>query len=165
MNIQKEKCLYLFPLKTTIMASETFIDFSLDSEDGGCDGMQLLHNMLDWGWEYGLDSKVMYMLGSPDDADWETGSIAELDNILAKLKGSFAKQERVEIFMGWKHTDLAVNVIFAPPYSNIMFDVSAGKRLENEERITDLNWYIERLILPVGALGLRIASITCQQFF
>ncbi|MEC0124145.1 hypothetical protein [Paenibacillus pabuli] len=116
--------------------------------------MTILRKLEDFGWTYNDQGKVTYLpIGDEDDFDWQHKSIP-LEELLKILVIKDNQRELIGVVMTWKDTDeggtflIEENgtIIISPDINRKVLDI------ESYNKITDVNWYITKLIPAFGQL-------------
>lgn len=68
--------------------------------------------------------------------------------------------ERIEVTMSWQKSPTLGSFYFEPTSMHVFFNIGIGRRtIEGLDPITDYNWYMPKLILPIVHVGGRIQKI------
>ena len=141
------------------MSVSTSIEISLSEQ---ISGMSILRKLVEYGWSYNDHGRVTFLpIGDDDEFNWQHVSIAK-EELFEILDTKDKKGELIGIGMTWKETNIGGTFLvhgngtflMSPDINRKVIDV------ENYNSITDLNWYITKLIPPFGP---TIESYTFQE--
>lgn len=133
------------------MSVSTSIEINLSKPTSG---IAILKKLKQFGWTYNDQGKVTYLpVGDEDDFNWrhEYLPLVELDKILA-LKDEH--RELIGVALTWKESNIgghflvnqAGKILISPDINRKVLDINSNNK------ITDMNWYITKLIPAFGQL-------------
>ncbi|WP_339307092.1 hypothetical protein [Paenibacillus sp. FSL R5-0519] len=116
--------------------------------------MTILRKLEDFGWSYNDQGKVTYLpIGDDDEFNWQRKSIPP-EELLKILVIKDNQRELIGVAMTWKDTDVGGTflieengtILMSPDINRKVLDV------ESYNKITDVNWYVTKLIPVFGQL-------------
>ncbi|WP_411735174.1 hypothetical protein [Paenibacillus sp. M2] len=116
--------------------------------------MTILRKLVDFGWSYNDQGKVTYLpIGDDNEFNWQRKSIP-LEELLKILVIKDNQRELIGVAMTWKDTDVGGTflieengtILMSPDINRKVLDV------ESYNKITDVNWYVTKLIPVFGQL-------------
>ncbi|WP_091018219.1 hypothetical protein [Paenibacillus amylolyticus] len=116
--------------------------------------MTILRKLVDFGWSYNDQGKVTYLpIGDDNEFNWQRKSIP-LEELLKILVIKDNQRELIGVAMTWKETDVGGTflieengtILMSPDINRKVLDV------ESYNKITDVNWYVTKLIPVFGQL-------------
>ncbi|WP_339235603.1 hypothetical protein MKX40_20470 [Paenibacillus sp. FSL R5-0517] len=116
--------------------------------------MTILRKLEDFGWSYNDQGKVTYLpIGDDNEFNWQRKSIP-LEELLKILVIKDNQRELIGVAMTWKDTDVGGTflieengtILMSPDINRKVLDV------ESYNKITDVNWYVTKLIPVFGQL-------------
>lgn len=116
--------------------------------------MIILQKLEEFGWSYNDHGKVTFLpVGDVDDFDWQQECIPleDLYKILAKKDD---QKELIGVVMTWKDTSIGGTFLIREN-STIIFSPDINRRVlkaESYNKITDINWYMTKLVPVFGPL-------------
>jgi hypothetical protein len=120
----------------------------------------VIQKLLTCGWTLNDGGKVSYLpLGDIDEYNWQSEIMDK--NIFMKI--AFEKEQRKEIVgvvLTWMDTGVGGAVLIWND-GNMIFDLNINRRIIDgigENRITDFNWYIVKLLPALNQNGLIVES-------
>lgn len=121
---------------------------------------QIVRSLINGGWNIKKDGKVLYLpLGDDDDFDWQEDVLSEADFLkLAQEKEQV--NEIIGIGLFWNDTETGGTLLL---YSDCSISFSATiNRKVLMNNITDVNWYLEKIIpcLEIASLGIEHFTFT-----
>lgn len=103
------------------------------------------------GWGPVSDGQIGYMTG---DHDWYWTDQGEYERVRAEMIECVADGQSTAISL-WYPEGHGVNVLFLPGMDRLIIGLDLNRRpLAEAPDLTDLAWYLQRLVPPVAELGL-----------
>jgi hypothetical protein len=146
------------------MSISASIDLKLISKsNSNFSSKQVINEMVAKGWKIEKNNKIFYLpLGDDNLYDWQEKNSKDID-IWRIISQKETLQEVIGINLYWRDTDIGLSTLI---FNNteISFSISINRVKINlaEFDITDINWYLER-ILPCFTNGISIQKITFNQ--
>lgn len=117
--------------------------------------------LLDAGWGFKYEQFSSYLpLGDNDDFDWKIEKIEDI-NLLEILAEKEKSGELIGVAMVWKNTGSGGTFLFHSDGS-ISINLSINRK-KIEEKFTDVNWYIDKLISPLIEAKIIIESFVFSE--
>lgn len=116
--------------------------------------MIILQKLVEFGWSYNDHGKVTFLpIGDVDDFDWQHECIPleELFKILAEKDN---QKELIGVVMTWRDTNIG-GTFLVRENGTIIMSPDINRRILNVEsynKITDINWYMTKLVPVFGPL-------------
>ncbi|WP_337034591.1 hypothetical protein [Paenibacillus illinoisensis] len=116
--------------------------------------MIILQKLEEFGWSYNDHGKVTFLpVGDVDDFDWQHECIPleELFKILAEKDN---QKELIGVVMTWRDTNIG-GTFLVRENGTIIMSPDINRRILNVEsynKITDINWYMTKLVPVFGPL-------------
>jgi hypothetical protein len=131
------------------------------------DPMLVIDRLLNEGWSFNDGDHITYLpLGDSDDFDWQWANLEEWKSVYEVLKYKASKDESIGLAISWKETKIGGELVIWSNKNSISFILNTNrKNIEKlRHKTTDYSWYLERILAPIIALGIRIEKINCEQF-
>lgn len=128
--------------------------------------IHLINTFITGKWRLQDKGKISYLpLGDNDDFDWQYNeiSIEELIGIVDKKE---ACEEIVGLLMLWDITDVGVQLLIRSELE-LSFSISINRKIINSlnnESITDINWYVERIIGLLKESDYIVESFSFEEY-
>lgn len=130
--------------------------------------------LMDEGWSFCRNGYVRYLpIGDQDNTTW-TREILTMDSLLKIVAEKESQAELIGVAMTWQDTDIGGELLMSGEletkekkiHSPIKFSVAAhrNKFLSKEDYpITDVNWYLERLLLAFDRDDVYVEFYTYEE--
>lgn len=149
------------------MSTEASINIRLfDKKSKGISSIKVIQKLMNYGWTLNDNGKISYLpLGDIDEFDWknENISIESLENILIQKE---KRNEIVGVVITWKETGVGGTILFGESQS-FSINLSINRRMLNDEKmikITDVNWYLTKLLPALNEDELVVESISYEEY-
>lgn len=133
------------------MSVSSYLDIILVKTDNEkFSTLELIKNFLKYGWILEYDSEMTYLpVGDINDFNWISEKM-KLETLVAILKEKESKGEFLGVCMTWKDTKIGGSfLIYDSGKISISLIIDRKTFLtENNFKITDINWYLMK-ILPI----------------
>lgn len=128
---------------------------------------KLISTLISDKWRLQDKDKISYLpLGDDDNYDWKSNEITinELMDIVDKKED---RGEKIGLIMLWDLTEIGVSLLI---HSELELSFSCTinrKRLVNSDNrsITDINWYVEKIILLLKNNNYVIESFSFEEYY
>jgi hypothetical protein len=119
----------------------------------GVSRVDVVRALLAGGWRAGdEDGGFIYLpLGDKDDFDWESAPLAELDRVLAEMQKKERAGEVLGLGVSWADTGIGGSLVCWTD-DTISLSTNADRRTIGDTRITDVSWYVPKLVAPVESM-------------
>jgi hypothetical protein len=126
----------------------------------GVSRVDLVRAVLAGGWRAGYQDALMWLpLGDKDDFDWQIGSIADLDRVLTEMKKKERAGEVLGLDVTWGDTGIGGSLLCWKD-DTISLSTNADRQTIGDTRITDVSWYLPKLVEPIEAVrGVVIGAL------
>jgi hypothetical protein len=144
------------------MSNSATIDINILLNDSPINVVEIINKLIDFGWSLNDNGQISYLpLGDNDDFNWirENISKEKLMNILIKKE---SQNELIGIAMTWNTSEIGGEFLFWGR-GEISINLNINKKLQNN-LFTDVNWYLEKLIIAFIDMGLKIEKYTYQEY-
>jgi hypothetical protein len=119
------------------------------------------------GWTLNDHGKVSHLpLGDKDNYDWQIQKDLSYSELSEIIRDKESKDEPIGIIMAWQDTSIGGTVIIKKEGSiSINLDINRKELiLKNHFKITDFQWYLEKLLPPLEeAFGIEAFSFEQQR--
>jgi hypothetical protein len=125
--------------------------------------MQLINIFILNNWRLQDNGKVSYLpLGDDDDFDWQYNEIMveELMNIVSKKE---VCGEIIGLLMLWDTTDIGVQLLIRSELE-LSFSISVNRKTIDNGNITDVNWYLEKIITLLKKNDYIVESFAFEEY-
>ncbi len=149
------------------MSVSSSIDFKLlQGKENQISPINVIQKLLNYGWTLYDKGKISYLpIGDNGDFEWQWEDIS-LDSIMQVLSKKEHQKEVIGIVMTWRDTGIGGTFLFWTDRTLTINLTINRKMIVNDLysiNITDINWYLEKL-LPVFHKGdILIDSFTYQE--
>jgi hypothetical protein len=127
----------------------------------------VVKGLLNKGWSFHENGQVLYLpIGDDGDYNWVSESM-DLDGLINVIRVKESKNESIGIALTWRDTNIGGNLLIWDKES-LSFNLSINRKVTNQDLnlgITDINWYLEKLILGLIDGGFKIVSFSFEQIF
>jgi len=128
--------------------------------------VKVVQTLLDNGWTLNDHGQVSYLLvGDRDDFDWQRQRI-EMATLMEVLKQKEQRGELIGVVMTWKDTGIGGNFLIRNDgwvSVNLSINRKCIDRSEDIGAITDVNWYLIRLLPAFQRNGLLVQSFSYEE--
>ena len=105
---------------------------------------ELLFSLIDSGWSFEKDGVVSYLaVGDADDFNWRKDRISR-DSLFEIVSEKEKLGELIGVAMYWRGTKIGGEILFHT--SSAMSMILSMNRMVNSKGITDVTWYLDRLV-------------------
>jgi len=127
--------------------------------------IEIIKNMLNNGWRVIHKNKIFYLpVGDIGDFIWQSEKIDE-NEFLELVKEKEIAHEIIGVSMYWKDSDIGFSLIIFETY-DLSFNIMINRiriDLSNKYDVTDVSWYLERILPCIETDKLTITRITFTQ--
>jgi hypothetical protein len=121
----------------------------------------VIQKLLTYGWTLNDGGKVSYLpLGDIDDYNWQS-AIMDQNNFMQIVLEKERRNEIVGVVLTWMATAVGGAVLIWTD-GNIIFDININRKFIDgigDNRITDINWYIVKLLPALNRDGLIVEAL------
>ncbi|MBE7682941.1 hypothetical protein [Paenibacillus sp. P13VS] len=114
----------------------------------------ILQKLEEFGWSYSDHGKVTFLpIGDVDDFDWQHECIP-LEELFKILAEKDKQKELIGVVMTWRDTNIG-GTFLVRENGTIIMSPDIKRRILNVEsynKITDINWYMTKLVPVFGPL-------------
>ena len=112
--------------------------------------IQLIKTFIRNKWRLQWNNNISYLPVGDDDFDWQSDkiSIEELVNIVEEKE---SRGELIGILMLWDSTEFGVELLIHSELE-LSFNLSVNRKVityAKNTHITDINWYLEKIVIPL----------------
>lgn len=148
------------------MSLDTSINIKLVRKgDKKIDSIILIKDLISGGWNIINHNSISYLpIGDNGDYDWQENDITLYD-FLNIVRTKEENSEAIGVMAMWKDSEIGGSFLI---YSNleITFSICINRKkikLGNNEEMTDINWYIERLIILLKSKNYIVESFSYEE--
>jgi hypothetical protein len=128
---------------------------------------RIIEQLLSYGWSLNDYGQMTYLpVGDQGDYNWQSEIISK--EKLIKIVGEKEKNnEVVGIVLTWKDTNIGGDLLVWKDGS-LSFSLSVNRKILNEDisiNVTDVNWYLEKLLSGLNAGHFSVMSFSFEQIF
>lgn len=108
--------------------------------------LQVINTFITNKWRIQNDNNISYLpLGDEDSFEWQSDdiSVEQLINIVEKKE---SHGEIIGILMFWDSTEIGVELLIRSELE-LSFNLSINRKLIGNTENTDINWYIEKIVV------------------
>ena len=133
--------------------------------DKKIDTVTLLKNLISGGWNIVNNNSISYLpIGDEGDYDWQEDEMT-IDDFFNIVRIKEENSEVIGVMIRWKDSEIGGSFLI---YSNLemTFSICINRKkikLGNNEEITDINWYIERLIILLKSKNYIVESFSYEE--
>lgn len=122
----------------------------------------VLKKLLKAGWNLqDDDGNTMYL---PEDDrgryDWRIGVISP-DEYLKVVRKQEKSGDPVGVSLGWMSTGIGGEFLFLNP-QELFIVLSLNRQVIGGSSMTDMSWYLEKIVLLLEQAGVRVAGVSGQ---
>ncbi|NLW48571.1 MAG: hypothetical protein GXY86_14740 [Firmicutes bacterium] len=120
---------------------------------------KIINIFLDNGWTFNDNGFISYLpIGDNDDFNWQSKNI-DKDYLIKILAKKEQKKELIGVVITWKDTEIGGQLLIWDK-GDISISLTLNRKLidtDKSDRITDVNWYLKRIlpIFPVNNLDIE----------
>ncbi len=119
------------------------------------------------GWTiFDNDGKITYLpLYDNDEFNWKKEEISE-DTLLKIILEKVENQETVGIVLHWGRTGIGISMLFQS-FNDILISLNIHRKTIVSGDLsspTDVNWYVENIIIPLRKFGCIIESYKFEEY-
>lgn len=118
------------------------------------------------GWTFlDEDDQVEYLpLGDSGDYQWQIDAIAE-GRLYELIERKQDRAEMVGLVMYYRDTDVGITLLAESTEAVIIMPNINRRTLDdNDDSLTDMSWYAERIILKLMWRGCRVDSVKFEEY-
>jgi len=117
------------------------------------------------GWSMLLNGQITLLpLGDRDDFAWKCLPGDRLAQAEQEIAAKCQLDELVGVVMTWQETSCGGEFLLYP-HGDITFSLSIDRRVLQGTRVTDVSWYLERLLKAFESPRFTIASLSWQEHY
>lgn len=142
------------------MSKSASIDIVMSTKVVEC--IDFIKNLLRFGWTFSDDGLVSYLpIGDDDNFDWKREKM-EPSKLLSLLKKKEDKREMIGVVLTYKDTGVGGEFLFRMD-KNISFSLSKNRKEIKDCNVTDVNWYITRILPAFEGLDSIVESVSWEE--
>lgn len=148
------------------MSLDTSINIKLKKGDEIIDAITLLKDLISGGWNIINNNSISYLpIGDDGDYDWQEEDMP-IDDFFKIVRTKEENNEIIGVILRWEDSEIGGSFLI---YSNleITFSICINRKrikLSSNEEITDINWYIERLVILLKSKNYIVESFSYEEF-
>ena len=151
-----------------IMSISASIDVKfVTSEDKGNSIGGIVIGLLNNGWTLNDNGKISYLpVGDDGDYNWVSESI-NIDELINILDEKERRNESIGVSLTWGDTNIGGTLLIWDKES-LSFNLSINRKIINQDSsmgITDVNWYLEKLISGLINEKFKVESFSFKQSY
>lgn len=128
--------------------------------------VRIIEKLLNYGWNFRNEGSVSFLpIGDKDDFNWQNDDIS-LDSLINILKNKEQAHEIIGIVMIWKDTRVGGEFLIIEN-QKISINLSINRKIISDNttnlRITDVNWYLSKLLPAFNQEGILLDSFCYQE--
>jgi len=125
--------------------------------------INIITKLLEYGWTPDDNGIVSYLpLGDVDSYEWKRENI-KFPDLLEIIKEKMQGNETIGVVLTWKDTGIGGEFLFWNDGS-VSINLSIRRKLiDSISNITDVNWYLTKLITALNVQETKIVSITYEE--
>ena len=128
--------------------------------------IEIIENLIDNGWNMNDNGVITFLpLNDDDSYNWQRESISK-EGAMSLLRKKELNNEVVGIALTWKNTNTGGTFLFWN-YSSFSLNISINRKVlkidEANTTITDVNWYLSRLLPILNRGNFRVESFSYEE--
>ena len=138
----------------------------ITSEAKGGSIVDIVKGLINNGWKLNDNGKVSYLpVGDSDDYNWVTDSIS-IDELMNILDEKERRNESIGVSLTWGDTNIGGTLLIWDKES-LSFNLSINRKMIDKSSIgvTDVSWYLGKLISGLISERLKVVSFSFQQLY
>lgn len=136
--------------------SGLFVRFALRTNPGKWQ-VEVLRQLHAAGWEF-EDQGQVSCLPSGDDDDFEWGPLGtDFEDVWELFNTKLMSGETLGVVITWQDSKTGGNVLVSME-GTLTFSASINRKCVAQTSITDVSWYLERLLGPLESADVAVAS-------
>lgn len=147
------------------MPIEALLKINYSTQNNNISELVQLFRQVGWRLQ-DKDNKITYLPLNDDDCfNWTRETIQEGD-LLEIISQKQACKEVVGLVLYWDRSDIGISVLFES-YNRILISLDINRKTMipgNSRSTTDINWYVEHIIISLKNLGCDIESYQFEEF-
>ncbi len=128
--------------------------------------VEIIKSLMTYGWTLNDYGKVSYLpLGDNDDFNWQSENIS-IDTLFDIVRNKELLGEMVGVMLTWEDSLIGGSFLFDNDKS-VMFNICINRKKiigYDDYNMTNVNWYIERLIPAINSDRTKVEAFTYKQF-
>jgi hypothetical protein len=139
------------------MGISSWLDVHYQTREG-VSVVDIVAGFLAHGWNLNNHGEIWHLpLGAQDVSEWIRFPLDREQEVLDVLGEKESAQEPIGITLMWKDTMIGTTALFLSGKEDASFGLDINrKELPGLRRVTDLGWYLERILPPLYNLGVNI---------
>lgn len=129
---------------------------SITFADANDDSIQLIREFIAFGWTFNNCGNKFYLpLNDRDEFNWTIENISD-DELFSILENKHTLDEMIGISMLWKESNSGGEFLFYR--DKLIFSITVNRQILLDS-ITDVNWYLEKIIPCILKCQMTITHI------
>lgn len=128
--------------------------------------VEIIKSLMTYGWTLNDYGKVSYLpLGDNDDFNWQSENIS-IDTLFDIVRNKELLGEMVGVMLTWEDSLIGGSFLFDNDKS-FTFNICINRKIiigYDDYNMTNVSWYIERLIPAINSDRIKVEAFTYQQF-
>lgn len=124
--------------------------------------IEILESLLKFGWTFNDSGRKSYLpLGDKDDFNWQMEDISS-ERLMSILIKKEQQNETIGVGMTWADTGIG-GMILLTNGGNLSLTLSINRKMIEDiknDLLTDVNWYLTKLLPPLDEGGMIVESIS-----
>ncbi|GMA97769.1 hypothetical protein [Pelosinus sp. IPA-1] len=122
----------------------------------------LIQSLLDFGWTFKDCGNMTYLpIGDEDKFDWKTENIS-VESLMVLLNEKEKRDEQIGVAMTWKDSGIGGDVLLMKN-GEISVSLTINRRVIIDSDITDVNWYLVKLLPALNDNNLIVESFSYEE--
>ncbi len=126
--------------------------------------IELIHSLIEGGWTFNDYGHVSFLpVGDNGDYDWQWLSLQKQTEVWSILDQKIKNDEVIGIVLTTGKGLIGYELLIWEDRSSLCCNLSVNRKSLGEgSRLTDFNWYLNKIEPCFKKLGIPISSINCE---
>lgn len=148
------------------MSVSASIDIRLAMVEGCLpSAVEIINSLLRCNWTTNDNEKISYLpLGDNDAYDWQNESICS-EHLVEIINEKERQNEVIGVVLTWEKSDIGMHILVLNN-RDLSFNLSMNRKRINDDlelNMTDVNWYLERIMPAFRGENYIVESVTFEQ--
>lgn len=123
--------------------------------------VSIIRKLLGFGWSFNYEGGALYLPIGDEYFDWERADF-DGDDLIAIIHRKEKNGELIGVTMTWKETGIGGEFLFRQD-NTFSICLTINRKVLYEGRYTDVNWYLEKVVLAFVGSNIGIESINFSE--
>jgi hypothetical protein len=140
------------------MSQTSYIDFCLYGQD--FIPSEIIETLRKYGWTDNDHGSNTYLsMTNNGEFTWERTPLMDRKDVLNLLSEKEKREEAIGIVLLWDDTGIGGSFVFDKKKRRVSVSLMVNRKVLERYPVTDISWYLDRLVPPLLQKGYSLESI------